>query len=43
MKIGANYKADGKCEFAVWSPIAKKISLRIVVRGMRSVKKYIQD
>jgi maltooligosyltrehalose trehalohydrolase len=30
MKVGALYNGDGECEFIVWAPLLKKVSLKIV-------------
>ena len=29
-KIGAHYLGDGKCEFILWAPRSKKVSLKLV-------------
>lgn len=30
MKIGANYLGQGRCEFVVWAPLSKSVSLKLI-------------
>jgi maltooligosyltrehalose trehalohydrolase len=37
MKIGADYKGDGKCDFVVWGPMLNSISVKIVTPAERLI------
>ncbi|NOZ68983.1 MAG: malto-oligosyltrehalose trehalohydrolase [Deferribacteres bacterium] len=37
MKIGADYRGNGRCEFSVWAPFAEHVELRILSEGERTL------
>jgi maltooligosyltrehalose trehalohydrolase len=37
MKIGANYSRNGKCEFIVWAPFVKQVSLKLLLPDERLI------
>lgn len=37
MKIGADYKGNGRCEFVVWAPLLKSVSLKLVSLSERII------
>ncbi|MDH4231667.1 MAG: malto-oligosyltrehalose trehalohydrolase [Nitrospirota bacterium] len=43
MKIGSDYKGNGACDFAVWGPLCKSISLEIVHPQKKSVPMEMDD
>lgn len=43
MKIGADYKGSGRCEFVVWAPLLKSVSLKLVSWSERIIPMEMAD
>jgi maltooligosyltrehalose trehalohydrolase len=43
MKIGTDYKGNGRCEFVVWAPLLKSVSLKLVSWSERIIPMEMAD
>lgn len=43
MKIGADYKGNGRCEFVVWAPLLKSVSLKLAFGSGRIIPMEMDD
>lgn len=43
MKIGANYRGSGECEFTVWAPYSKEVAVQIISPQQRLIPMEMKD